>query len=135
MCRPSHLLCASLLHPHIGLLPPTTPLFQKKVLAATRLLTNGVAAVKVLLPAFRTCAPPTGAEEQVKLLAPVAAQLGAAGDLGSGPRSPYDSHFKVVAEAAQALAWVAYTGPETGARAACDGGDAARAVAGTRGGL
>lgn len=69
------------------------------------------------LPPVSPVQRPEGAELQ-QLLAPVAEQMVAASDLASGPRSPYVNHFKTVAEAGQALSWVAYSGPACGARPA-----------------
>lgn len=87
---------------------------QAQVLQASRTLAAGVQSVRGVLPAFQACQAPGGPEELQQLLAPVATQLEAAGKLGSGSRSPYINHFKVVGEAAQALSWVAYSGPECG---------------------
>lgn len=79
------------------------------------MLTAGVTAVEKILPAFVTCKPPGDVLEIQMLLKPIADQLEAVEKLGSsGPRSPYTTHFKVIHESAQALTWVAYTGPETG---------------------
>ena len=78
-------------------------------------MVKGVDAVKAIVPAFTTCKKPADASEHQALVAAVAEQLGAVEKLGSsGPRSPYQTHFKLVSEAAQALAWVAYSGPGTG---------------------
>ena len=85
------------------------------MLAASRILAKGVDAVKAIVPAFTTCKKPADASEHQALVAAVAEQLGAVEKLGSsGPRSPYQTHFKLVSEAAQSLAWVAYSGPGMG---------------------
>lgn len=48
-------------------------------------------------------------------MAPVGEQLVAVGALAEGgPRSKYVQHFKLLAEAAQGLTWVVYTGPACG---------------------
>lgn len=50
-----------------------------------------------------------------KLIAPVGAQLQAATELSEGRRSAAFNHLKAVAEALQALSWVVYSGPNSGA--------------------
>ncbi|KAL6775929.1 hypothetical protein ACKKBG_A19115 [Auxenochlorella protothecoides x Auxenochlorella symbiontica] len=91
-----------------------------EVLLASRTMAAGVQSVRKVLPAFQVCRAPSGPEELQQLLAPVATQLEAAGKLGLGSRSPYLNHFKVVGEAAQALSWVAYSGPNCGMRSPPD---------------
>ena len=86
-----------------------------EVLRATRLLAEGFRREAAVLAAMAACARPEEPADLAALVAPVAEQLAAAADLAAGPRSPYASHFKVVAEASQALSWVVYTGPGCGA--------------------
>lgn len=86
-----------------------------QVLAATRLLAAGFEKEAVVVEAMGACRKPSDAELQA-LVGPVGEQMVAAGDLASGPRSPYQHHFKFVSEAMQALSWVAYTGPNCGIR-------------------
>lgn len=65
-------------------------------------------------PAPPICQKPSDAELQ-SLVAPVGEQLVAVGALAEGgPRSKYVQHFKLLAEAAQGLTWVVYTGPACG---------------------
>ncbi|KAL4424859.1 hypothetical protein ABPG77_011109 [Micractinium sp. CCAP 211/92] len=86
-----------------------------QVLAATRVLAAGFEKEAAVIEAIGTCRKPSDAELQA-LVAPVGEQMVAAGDLASGPRSPYQNHFKFASEAMQALGWVAYTGPNCGIR-------------------
>ena len=61
--------------------------------------------------------PPTQKPETAtfqQLLAPVAAEIVETSKLAEGRRTASFNHVKAVAEALQALAWLAYTGPETG---------------------
>lgn len=67
----------------------------------------------MLLLCHTTQKPDTATFQQ--LLAPVAAEMVEASKLAEGRRSASFNHVKAVAEALQALSWLAYTGPETGA--------------------
>jgi adenylyl cyclase-associated protein len=48
------------------------------------------------------------------MLAPVAAEMVGAASLTEGRRTPAFNVLKMVAEAMQALSWLAYTGPTCG---------------------
>jgi hypothetical protein len=65
-------------------------------------------------PAVTLLQKPSDAELQL-LVGPVGALMMAASELSAGNRSPYVNHMKVVGEAMQALSWVVYTGPASGA--------------------
>lgn len=66
------------------------------------------------MEAIAACQKPDQAGLQA-LLAPVAAQIGAADKLTGGRRGAAFNHFKAAADALPALAWIAYTGPSCGA--------------------
>ena len=68
------------------------------------------------MEAIAACQKPDQAGLQA-LLAPVAAQIGAADKLTGGRRGAAFNHFKTAADALPALAWIAYTGPSCGALA------------------
>ncbi|EFN50763.1 hypothetical protein CHLNCDRAFT_142506 [Chlorella variabilis] len=84
-----------------------------QVLEATHILVEGFQREAAVIEAMGVCKKPDNGELQ-QLLQPVGEQMVAAGDLASGPRSPYQNHYKLVSEAMQALSWVAYTGPNCG---------------------
>ena len=67
-----------------------------------------------MVEAITACRQPDQAGLQA-LLAPVGAQIAAAEKLTGGRRGAAFNHFKAVADALPALAWVAYTGPTCGA--------------------
>lgn len=67
-----------------------------------------------MVEAIAACQKPDQAGLQA-LLAPVAAQIGAADKLTGGRRGAAFNHFKATADALPALAWIAYTGPSCGA--------------------
>ncbi|KAI3423920.1 hypothetical protein D9Q98_009754 [Chlorella vulgaris] len=83
------------------------------VLTATRILAEGFQREAAVVEAFGACKKPDAAELQ-HLVQPVGDRMVAAGDLAAGPRSPYQSHFKLVSEAMQSLSWVAYSAPNCG---------------------
>ena len=85
------------------------------VLRATRILADGFRGEAAVVEAMAQCQKPSDTELQ-QLLQPVGQQLVAAGELAGGPRSAHQNQFKLVSEAAQALSWVAYTGPNCGMR-------------------
>ncbi|KAL4855712.1 Cyclase-associated protein 1 [Chlorella vulgaris] len=83
------------------------------VQTATRILAEGFQREAAVVEAFGACKKPDAAELQ-HLVQPVGDRMVAAGDLAAGPRSPYQSHFKLISEAMQSLSWVAYSGPSCG---------------------
>ncbi|PSC76207.1 dipeptidyl aminopeptidase acylaminoacyl peptidase [Micractinium conductrix] len=87
-----------------------------QVLVATRVLAEGFLREASVVEAFACCRKPSDAELQ-ELVAPFGERMVAASELSSGPKSPYQNHFKLVSEAMQALSWVVYTGPDCGMRA------------------
>ncbi|KAJ9504589.1 hypothetical protein QJQ45_030512 [Haematococcus lacustris] len=80
---------------------------------AAQHLEKGFLAVRGVLEAAGRSQPPDLAGLQ-QLLAPVAAELLAAGRLTEGRRTAAFNAAKLVAEALQALTWLAYTGPASG---------------------
>ena len=70
-------------------------------------------AERGVVEAIAACQKPDQTGLQA-LLAPVAAQIGAADKLTGGRRGAAFNHFKAAADALPALAWIAYTGTSCG---------------------
>lgn len=85
-----------------------------EVLRITGILAEAFSAEAVIIKALNTRSKPNDMEALQQVLSPLSQVLVVASQLSTGPRSPYLNHYKVVAEASQALSWVAYTGPECG---------------------
>lgn len=79
-----------------------------EVLRATRILAEAFHRETEIVAALASCAKPSDPSALQPLLQSTAEKMMEAGSLSSGPASPYSNHFKVVAESAQALSWVAY---------------------------
>lgn len=104
----------SLLDVHLAAVADAADAIGGEVMRATRVLADAFTKERDIIAAFAACQQPAAAADLQALLQPTADAIIQAGDLASGPRSPYISHFKLVGEACQALTWVAYSGPSCG---------------------
>ena len=80
---------------------------------ATACLTQGLEEMDRLVASFPVTVAPSAAQLQ-SLVAPVAAHLATASELGRGPRSPWSYHTKTVSEGIQGFGWLVYSGPACG---------------------
>ena len=84
-----------------------------EVADATALFASCFEAELAVLRAVAACAKPS-AEALSTLLAPVGAALTALADASAGRRTDAFNHLKALAEASQALSFVAFQGPDMG---------------------
>jgi len=102
-------LLAECLKPLVSLSSQINPEAQ----AAVKHLEKAFLAIRGILDVSSQSKKPDMSAFQ-QLLQPVGAEMVEANKLAEGRRTPSFNHVKAVAEAIQALSWLAYTGPETG---------------------